>query len=135
MKLKHEEERLQFEHSKHKKRVRDAVSQECMIQSIQDRHSSATERYQNMCAKKKAQIRQSRCKYYSHACMLHNPNTNRENQLLRSLECKLTSKLLEASFEKWRSEKDTSGKQSLERAHHVVQVAKYLGRSLHGLLF
>lgn len=55
-----QEERLRFEHSKHKQSANDAVSQQHMIQSIEERHSLATERYQNICVKREGQIRKSR---------------------------------------------------------------------------
>lgn len=101
----------------------DAVSRQYMIQVIDDRHSSAAERYQRICEKRDAQIRQSRYVALEHWLMQYYVFYRRESRVLRSLEHKLAAACLEASFEKWRGEIDLHSKHSSERAQKVVQVS------------
>lgn len=59
-KAKDEEQQLRFDHSKHEQNASAHAAHQRMVQAIEDRHRSAQQRYQKMCAKKEARIAKSR---------------------------------------------------------------------------
>ena len=75
------------------------------MQLIEERHKSAEERYNLICARKENELKRSA-----------------ELRSLRFQECKLAAHNMEVSLEKWRNEVHMHCTEVRERAHQAVQV-------------